>query len=192
MLITVLCSAVQARLAEVLVPAPLLFPDEYPQLLDDCDPVRTLVDGKAMARSLAAALQDLPRLNLARSFCGSLIQTCWFEAQLKYKRAWALPDALFQVPPDDLDEPAASLARTMGRAAARLDPSLSTEALAQAIAGWQAGNLSASALARVEFMRRGVVATEYGVMVTFPNGETRKLAAGPSSIITKAVVEEFS
>jgi hypothetical protein len=63
---------------------------------------------------------------------------------------------------------------------------------AQAIPAWQLGNLSASALARVEFMRRGVVATEFGVMVTFANGETRKLAAGPSSIITKAVVEEFS
>jgi hypothetical protein len=73
-----------------------------------------------------------------------------------------------------------------------LDPNLSPEALAQAIAAWQVGKLSASALARVEFMRRGVVATEYGVMVTFANGETRKLAAGPSSIITKAVVEEFS
>jgi hypothetical protein len=73
-----------------------------------------------------------------------------------------------------------------------LDPNLSPQALAQAIPAWQLGNLSASALARVEFMRRGVVATEFGVMVTFANGETRKLAAGPSSIITKAVVEEFS
>lgn len=61
-----------------------------------------------------------------------------------------------------------------------------------ALANWQTGNLTASALARVEFVRRGVVATDYGVMVTFANGETRKLAAGPSSIIAKAVVEEFS
>jgi hypothetical protein len=76
--------------------------------------------------------------------------------------------------------------------AALLDPRLPPEALTQAIANWQTGNLSASALARVEFMRRGVVATEYGVMVTFANGETRKLSAGPSSIIAKAVVEEFS
>lgn len=29
-------------------------------------------------------------------------------------------------------------------------------------------------------------------MVTFPNGETRRLAHGPSSIISKAVIEEFS
>jgi len=30
------------------------------------------------------------------------------------------------------------------------------------------------------------------VMVTFPNGETRRLAHGPSSVISKAVIEEFS
>ncbi len=29
-------------------------------------------------------------------------------------------------------------------------------------------------------------------MVAFPNGETRRLAQGPSSVITKAVVEEFT
>jgi hypothetical protein len=73
--------------------------------------------------------------------------------------------------------------------AALLNPNLSGDALAHAIGDWQAGNVSASALARVEVVRRGVVATEYGVMVTFANGETRKLATGPSSIIAK---EEFS
>src|SRR5262249_21059999 len=31
-----------------------------------------------------------------------------------------------------------------------------------------------------------------GVLVTFPNGETRRLAPGPSSIISKAVIEDFS
>jgi hypothetical protein len=29
-------------------------------------------------------------------------------------------------------------------------------------------------------------------MVTFPNAETRKLAHGPSSVISKAVIEEFA
>ncbi|SON81362.1 Restriction endonuclease homolog R.XphI (fragment) [Xanthomonas phaseoli pv. phaseoli] len=29
-------------------------------------------------------------------------------------------------------------------------------------------------------------------MVTFPNGETRRMAPGPSSVISKAVIEEFA
>lgn len=75
-----------------------------------------------MARALAAALEDSPRLGFARSFCVSLIRTCWFEAQRKYRQAWPLPDALFRTPAEGLDEPAVSLARTMGKAAGRLDP----------------------------------------------------------------------
>ncbi|MCY4498234.1 MAG: BsuBI/PstI family type II restriction endonuclease, partial [Rhodospirillaceae bacterium] len=31
-----------------------------------------------------------------------------------------------------------------------------------------------------------------GVLVTFPNRETRQLAPGPSSIITQAVIEVFA
>ena len=41
-------------------------------------------------------------------------------------------------------------------------------------------------------MQAGAAAGKSGVMVVFPNGETRKLAPGPSSIISKAVVEEFA
>jgi len=39
---------------------------------------------------------------------------------------------------------------------------------------------------------RAVVASGQGVLVTFPNGETRRMAPGPSSVIAKAVVEEFA
>jgi hypothetical protein len=76
--------------------------------------------------------------------------------------------------------------------AALFNPRLKGAAFQTAAAEWQAENLSASALARIQILGRGAVATAHGVMVTFPNGETRRLAAGPSSIITKAVVEEFS
>jgi hypothetical protein len=41
-------------------------------------------------------------------------------------------------------------------------------------------------------MNRGIAASRDGVLVTFPNGETRRMAAGPSSDITKAVVEVFA
>jgi hypothetical protein len=41
-------------------------------------------------------------------------------------------------------------------------------------------------------MLAGAAANEAGLLVTFPNGETRKLAPGPSSIISKAVIETFA
>lgn len=102
--------------------SPLFLPGGLAGFGGDRDPTRTLEDGKTMARALAALLQESPRLSLARSFCASVIRACWIEAQRKYRQAWPLPDTIFQVPAGGLDEPAASLAGTMGHAAARLDP----------------------------------------------------------------------
>ncbi len=76
--------------------------------------------------------------------------------------------------------------------AALFDPGLAREPLEAAIAAWQEQYLSAGALARVAILRRGTVAAEDRVLVTFPNGETRHMEPGPSSIISKAVVEEFA
>lgn len=76
--------------------------------------------------------------------------------------------------------------------AALFDPNLADDALTQAIAAYQSKHLSKSALARVSLMQAGAAAGKSGVMVSFPNGETRKLAPGPSSIISKAVVENFA
>jgi hypothetical protein len=75
---------------------------------------------------------------------------------------------------------------------ALFDPALEGDDLQQAIEAWQAANLSAGALARIQIVRQGSAASSEGVQITFPNGETRRMAAGPSSIITKAVVEEFA
>jgi hypothetical protein len=76
--------------------------------------------------------------------------------------------------------------------AALFDPLLQGEALEQAIAEFQSKHLSKSALARVTIMRAGAVAGGTGVLVTFPNGETRQLAPGPSSFIAQAVIEVFA
>jgi len=90
---------------------------------EDCtDPVETLESGKLMARALAAALDGDDRLTLARTFCGSAIKTYWLECQRGYDAPWPLPNHFLPRPNTDLDEPAASLAVAMGRAAARLDP----------------------------------------------------------------------
>lgn len=64
--------------------------------------------------------------------------------------------------------------------------------LHQAIATWQAAALSAGAQARLAINRRGAGKTIDQVLVTFPNSETRLLKPGPSSQITKAVIEIFA
>ena len=72
------------------------------------------------------------------------------------------------------------------------DSGLTGEALQAGIDEWQRTNLSTGALARVAIMRRGAVAREGRVLVTFPSGETRHMEPGPSSVISRAVVEEFA
>jgi hypothetical protein len=76
--------------------------------------------------------------------------------------------------------------------AALFDPTLDGSALEQAISAFQTAHLSKSALARVTIMRAGATASSDNVLLTFPNGETRNLAPGPSSVISKAVVEIFA
>jgi hypothetical protein len=71
-------------------------------------------------------------------------------------------------------------------------PTLQGEDLEKAIGGFQANHLSPEARARVSIMLAGAAAGKGGVLVTFPSGETRQLAPGPSSIIARAVVEVFA
>jgi hypothetical protein len=71
------------------------------------------------------------------------------------------------------------------------DPALTGEQLSAAIKAWQITHLSKSALMRLSLAGLGAgPATD--VLVTFPNQETRSLTAGPSSIISKAVIEVFA
>lgn len=86
-------------------------------------------------------------------------------------------------------QPRYAMTRTFS---ALFDPKLSGEALALSIREWQAANLSSSALARVEILRRSGIEQEGEVLVTFPSGDARRMAPGPSSVISKAVVEEFA
>lgn len=76
--------------------------------------------------------------------------------------------------------------------AALFNPTLDGEKLNDAIAAFQSKHLSKSALARISIMLAGAAPSGAGFLVTFPNGETRKLAPGPSSIISKAVIESFA
>lgn len=76
--------------------------------------------------------------------------------------------------------------------AALFDPILSGASLAFAIEAYQARHLSPAALAKVSIVLAGATASKSAVPVTFPNGQIRNLAPGPSSIITKATVEVFA
>lgn len=76
--------------------------------------------------------------------------------------------------------------------AALFDPALDGEALQGRIAAWQAEALNKGALARLAIVRRGAGVSADQVLVTFPNGETRRMKPGLSSEITKAVVEVFA
>jgi hypothetical protein len=72
------------------------------------------------------------------------------------------------------------------------DPKRSGHALEAAVRAWQKTNLSPGALARIALLRGQAVASDAGVLIAFPSGETRRMVAGPSSNISKAVIEEFA
>jgi BsuBI/PstI restriction endonuclease domain/BsuBI/PstI restriction endonuclease HTH domain len=76
--------------------------------------------------------------------------------------------------------------------AALFDPTLTGISLEAAITAWQQDHMSAESLARTALMRRGAVTTGQGLLVKFPNGETRRMAPGPSSLISAAVIEQFA
>jgi hypothetical protein len=76
--------------------------------------------------------------------------------------------------------------------ASLFDPDLQGEVLAAAIAAWQDRYLTQGVLARVRLQQRSAAAARSRVLVKLPNGETRQMEAGPSSVITKAVVEVFA
>lgn len=72
------------------------------------------------------------------------------------------------------------------------DPELKAEALEAAISKWRGSNLSPAALARIAIMQSGAAGSSSSIFVQLPNGERRRLAFGPSSIIVKAVIERFA
>lgn len=76
--------------------------------------------------------------------------------------------------------------------AALFDPGLVGAMLAKRIEEWQGAHLGAAQLARIQVLRRNAITLAGKVQVTFPNGEIRQLEAGPSSNISKAVVEQFA
>lgn len=71
------------------------------------------------------------------------------------------------------------------------DPGLTGSKLDAAMETWRQEHLSKASLARVALLRTGA-GSEDGVSVRLPNEEVRRLSAGPSSLLTKSVVEVFA
>jgi len=76
--------------------------------------------------------------------------------------------------------------------AALFDPALTAAELVFAIEAWQKKHLSSAARARMAMLSAGKVKRSDDVKVACPDGTVVKLAPGPSSLITKGVVEDFA
>jgi len=73
-----------------------------------------------------------------------------------------------------------------------LSPDLDDATFRAKAAAWREKHLNAGALARIAIVRKGAAAGGTYELVTFPNGETRRMATGPSADISKAVIEVFA
>lgn len=76
--------------------------------------------------------------------------------------------------------------------AALFNPNLQGRALNDAIVAWRDQNLSHTSLVRTRLVRAAISASDDQVVVAFPNGESRQMSPGQSSVISKAVIEVFA
>ncbi|HLJ01046.1 MAG TPA: BsuBI/PstI family type II restriction endonuclease [Bradyrhizobium sp.] len=76
--------------------------------------------------------------------------------------------------------------------AALFDPRLNGAVFGAAVTAWQAAHLTAGARMRIAVMRKGAATGRGRILVTFPNGETRLMAPGPSSDLSRNVIEVFA
>ncbi len=71
------------------------------------------------------------------------------------------------------------------------DPSLTEDTLDEAIARWRSKYLSPNAIARLRLARH-TADQSADVFIQLFSGETRKISPGPSSVISKHVIEQFA
>lgn len=72
------------------------------------------------------------------------------------------------------------------------NPNLKKQEFEDLVKQWQTKNLSTGALARTAISKKYASSSSSGILITLPNGETRKMAPGPSTELIKATVEEFT
>lgn len=76
--------------------------------------------------------------------------------------------------------------------AALFDPDLIGDGLDQRMADWRKQNLNKEVLARITIQHHGATASKEEILVTFPNQDRHRMAPGLSSVISKAVIEDFA
>lgn len=74
------------------------------------------------------------------------------------------------------------------------DEEMDEQEFEKATRNWRETYLSSTALARIRLRNRGAFAAQRTshILVRLPNGETRRMEPGPSSVLTKAVIEDFT
>ena len=97
-----------------------------------------------------------------------------------------------------IERPGLSTTSPAGRYALQSDfatlltPDLDEATFIAKAAAWRAKHLNAGALARIAIVRKGATGGGEYELVTFPNGETRRMTTGPSADISRAVIEVFA
>lgn len=97
-----------------------------------------------------------------------------------------------------IERPGLSTTSPAGRYALQADfaslltPNLDEATFLAKAAAWRQSHLNAGALARIAIVRKGAAGGGKHELVTFPNGETRRMTTGPSADISKAVIEVFA
>ena len=76
--------------------------------------------------------------------------------------------------------------------AALFDPNLDGEALAATIRAWSVRHLNAATIQRMALKAQGISAKAGDFLVSLPDGTRIRITAGPSSLIAKGLIEEFS
>ena len=75
---------------------------------------------------------------------------------------------------------------------ALFSPGLDAAALVDAVAAWRSAHLGSSTLKRMALKAQGALARQGDVFIEMPDGTRMRIAAGPSSPILQAMVEEFA
>jgi hypothetical protein len=76
--------------------------------------------------------------------------------------------------------------------AALFDPSLTGETLIATIRAWSSRHLSKATLQRMALKAQGISAKAGDLLVSLPDGTRIRITAGPSSLIAKDLIEQFS
>lgn len=91
--------------------------------------------------------------------------------------------------PTNASTPAYSLQASF---AALFDASIDGRALAQAIDAWRSAHLSSASLQRMKLKAQGALAAEGDVLIVLPDGTRMRFSAGPSTLILKSLIEDYT